>query len=203
MLFPRHMRWIPVVALLLALPAPAAATSCYFGPFVTSGPSTRCEVVVWAYAGYSPEEGPEVQVHRDGQWIDVGGELTTEQQMLSVAYPERDCEGNVTNTTYQSQLFDIYRVKLEGAQVGDELYVAGMFQGTLADVACSDASPPDVTCGVTQFPCDPAEPPSPPEDADLFDGGGCHTSGNSCGGAAAFLLVALAAWRRRRGVRAA
>ena len=190
-----------LLVVALALPVDAAASSCYFGPYVqTEVPSIHCDVVVYAYAGFTPE-GPRLQVHRDNNWVDVTGEVAREQTSLTVEYYERDCETQEhVSTRYGEQPFDVYRIKLAGALVGEELYVDGVPHRTITEGGCAATYEPDVTCAVTSYPCDFEN--EEVEDEDLLDGGGCHTSGNSYGGAALLVMIALAARRRRRDVRA-
>ena len=191
--------WLPGLLLVLALPGRAAATSCFFGPTVTSTPALGCDVVVWAYSGYSVD-GPRVEVERDGEWVDVTGEQTSTRYTLSVPYAQYDCEGNVTDTIERSEYFDEYRIELVGARAGETLYVDGQTVGTLAAGGCHDSGPPAFTCGTTSQ-CDWSDEEETDEDPNLFDGAGCQTSGDATG-AAGLLLIGLAAWRGRRRVRA-
>ena len=193
------MRWLPLLV-LLALPVRASATSCFFGPTVTSTPAVGCDVVVWAYTGYSTD-GPRVEVERDGELVDVAGERTTTQYTLSVPYAEYDCDGTVIQTVDRSEYFDEYRIELVDARAGETLYVDGQTVGPLTASGCIDNGPPNFTCGTTTQ-CDwPDEEEEVDEDPNLFDGAGCQTSGNSAG-TAGLVFVGLAAWRRRRRVRA-
>lgn len=187
------MRWLALVFALAAVPTPAAASSCYLGPFVAATElPAGCPIVI--YANLQFDTTPVVQATRDGMTVDVTGEIEREVTMLDVAYPQYACDGSILETSSSSEEYARYRVSVENALPGETLLVHGMPVRVTEAAACPAAVAPTPSCGYAPQGCNgPGF-----DDDDDDDGGGCHTSGNSYGGAAALALLGLVRRRRRQ-----
>ena len=187
------MRTLSILVALFAVitlqPAPAAASGCYLGPFVADiDVPSGCEVFAWHQTATQPT-APAVYVMRDGQMVDVAGTIIKETTTLGVEWPEYNCKGEVTSVMTRDETYDLYRISLDGALLGEELIVDGQPAGKIAaSGSCFQPIQPVPVCGML--------PPACGEEDEDTGGGGCNTSGRD--GALAMGLLALALVLRAR-----
>jgi len=162
----------------------ATASDCYLGPFVAPiDTPSGCPLYAWHHAAEQPAP-PAVHVMRNGQMVNVAGTIEKTTTTLGVEWPEYDCKGVVTGTSTTDEAYDMYRVQITGALVGEQLIVDGQMAGRYAaSGSCIQPIDPLPVCSQLPPPC-----PGVGEGEDT-DGGGCDAGGGN--GALAFGLFAL------------
>jgi hypothetical protein len=189
---------LPVLAALLA-PAPAQASGCFLGPYsVTIDPALGCEVVIVSH----PQSGPTdfvVTTQRGGNPIDLTGAITSSTTTVEVQYTNYACDGAVIIEDKLPEPYNVYRIALTGAQVGDALQVNGIDSGTIkASGACTEDMTlvtPSCTGVNSGYPCDDASGggSGSGSGSDDDDEVGCNAGSGPAG-----LVLALAALAGRR-----
>lgn len=186
------MRRLVLVLALSSVPTSAAASSCYLGPFITTTElPAGCPLVIYTHAW--SDAPPVVYATRDSTQVDVTGDVERDNTLLGVQYPEYNCEGDIESVTHVREEYARYRVAIREPMPGETVTVHGHAVRITTAGACPAEIEPAPVCGHVLPPC------RDDEEADgIGDGGGCQTSGNSFGGAAALGLLALLRRRRRQ-----
>lgn len=106
-------------------------SGCFFGPYVLSyDPPVDCEITVVTQV--TGGETPHAWVYRDNLQFDVTGEVEDLGEVeLDTAIYTTDCQGNVVDESHYPELYKTWRVKLTGAEPGEQLWVNWVSTGTV------------------------------------------------------------------------
>jgi len=200
----------PILLVLLA-PERVDASGCFVGPYsIAVNPPLGCEVVVLSHADYGPTSFA-VTAQRGPSAIDVTGAVTSSITPVDVAYANYECDGSVREQYTRAEDYNVYRITLTGAQVGDHLSINGMDSGIVqASGTCSEdmtAATPACTAVNSGYACEDTGSGSGSgsgsgdgggDGSDSDDDVGCNAGASGLGALALLALCGLSRRRRAR-----
>lgn len=146
---------------------PDAMSGCFFGPYVLSYDApVDCPITIVERASDNGP-APKAWVYRGNTQVDVTGEVEDLGAIeLETVYYETDCNGTVLNESRYPELYKRVRLRLEGAEVGEQLWVnwygAGIVQASTGTCP-ADLPIPEPSCNGTYQGCRGDDFPIPPD----------------------------------------
>jgi hypothetical protein len=181
------MRLVLILSVLVAGVGSAAASLCNLEP-VTLDVPVNCSIELYNQAGTSL---PDIRVTRTGVETVVQPEIISSLPAdLEVSYSDR-CDGELVYE-HRIEPYDIVKLRLPGAQVGDTFQVEGQGQGgRISDAGTCRPVEWQPWCSESNaIDCDAAR------ESGALDDGGCAAGGTT--GILASLPFLLALRRRAR-----